>query len=169
MAIARLWRAAARLDLSLTLGALPVIALAMLGWRKRWATEDAYIDFRVVDNLLHGLGPVFNSGERVEAYTNPLWVAILVGIHGPLSFLNLPWTAVVLGLVLTLVGFAAASLGALRLWRAAPGAETRLGLPLGALALVALRPVWDYATSGLETGLVFAWRGLAHVVRCSRS
>ena len=44
---------------------LPVLLLAVLGWSRRWAADDAYIDFRVVDNLLHGLGPVFNAGERV--------------------------------------------------------------------------------------------------------
>jgi arabinofuranosyltransferase len=32
-------------------------------------------------------------------------------------------------------------------------------VPVGALVVAALPPFWDYATSGLETGLTFAWLG----------
>src|SRR5207248_8714278 len=91
--------------------ALPVVLLAVLGWARRWAADDAYIDFRVVDNMLHGLGPVFYAGERVEAYTSPLWVAILAAVHGLLDF-NLPWTAVAIGLALTVAGLACGAVGA---------------------------------------------------------
>ncbi len=34
--------------------------------------DDPYITFRYAANLLAGLGPVFNSGERVEGFTSPL-------------------------------------------------------------------------------------------------
>ena len=43
----------------------------------RWVADDAMIDFRIVENLLHGHGPVYNVGERVEVYSNPLWVVLL--------------------------------------------------------------------------------------------
>lgn len=39
--------------------------------------DDAFISFRYARNLAEGLGLVFNPGERVEGYTNPLWVLIL--------------------------------------------------------------------------------------------
>lgn len=39
--------------------------------------DDAYISFRYTDNLLRGNGLVFNAGERVEGYSNLLWVLIL--------------------------------------------------------------------------------------------
>ena len=48
-------------------------------FQRRWISEDAFIDLRVVRNLLAGHGPVYNIGERVEAFTNPLWVALLTG------------------------------------------------------------------------------------------
>jgi hypothetical protein len=38
-------------------------------------SDDAYITFRYARNLYEGFGPVFNPGERVEGYSNPLWVA----------------------------------------------------------------------------------------------
>lgn len=40
--------------------------------------DDSYITFRYAQNAVHGLGLVFNPGERVEGYSNPLWLALLV-------------------------------------------------------------------------------------------
>ncbi|KYF72796.1 hypothetical protein BE17_24750 [Sorangium cellulosum] len=152
---ARVLRAAA-------IGLVPTL-LALLGFRFRWVTDDAFIDFRIVQHVLAGHGPVFNLGERVEAYTNPLWVAILAILAAPLRpFLGedvpLAWMAVLLGLASAVTGVFLAQRGALRLARA----QGRVGspLPLGALAIVALPPVWSFATSGLETGLGMGWLGL---------
>ena len=39
--------------------------------------DDAFISFRYAQNLAQGLGLVFNSGERVEGYTNFLWTTLL--------------------------------------------------------------------------------------------
>jgi arabinofuranosyltransferase len=147
---------------ALALGVAPLL-LAVLGVAYRWTTEDAFIDFRVVQHLLAGNGPVYNLGERVEAYTNPLWVAILALLSAPLRpFLGeripIEWIAFVLGLAGTVSGLLLAELGALRLARA----QGRSGrpLPLGALAVAALPPMWSFATSGLETGLALGWLGL---------
>jgi arabinofuranosyltransferase len=38
--------------------------------------DDAYISFRYADNLVRGEGLVWNAGERVEGYTNFLWVLL---------------------------------------------------------------------------------------------
>jgi arabinofuranosyltransferase len=40
-------------------------------------TDDAFIGFRYLENLLEGHGLVYNPGERVWGYTNFLWVALL--------------------------------------------------------------------------------------------
>ncbi|HEV7757591.1 MAG TPA: hypothetical protein VGO78_01325, partial [Acidimicrobiales bacterium] len=108
----------------------------------------------VVDQLVHGNGPVFNAGERVEASTSPLWVALLALAY-PLTALALPWKAVVLGIGLTAGGVFAAERAAVRMARA----DGVIVLPVGAVAVAALPPFWEFATSGLETGLVFAWLG----------
>lgn len=42
------------------------------------AIDDAYISFRYARNVARGLGPVFNPGERVEGYTNFLWMLLAV-------------------------------------------------------------------------------------------
>lgn len=43
----------------------------------RQTNDDAFISFRYARNLAEGNGLVFNPGERVEGYTNFLWVMIL--------------------------------------------------------------------------------------------
>ena len=93
--------------------AIPVLVLAIMGYRQRWVTEDAFISLRVVENVLAGNGPVFNRGERVEAYTHPLWIAILSGWGA----LGLPTAkgAVILGFMLSLTGLIAAMAAASRL------------------------------------------------------
>lgn len=42
-----------------------------------WILDDAYISFRYALNMLQGNGLVFNSGERVEGYTNFLWTMLM--------------------------------------------------------------------------------------------
>jgi arabinofuranosyltransferase len=39
--------------------------------------DDAFITFRYAKNLADGHGPVYNIGERVEGYTNFLWLLVM--------------------------------------------------------------------------------------------
>src|SRR5262245_25350105 len=39
--------------------------------------DDAYISFRYADHLARGWGLVFNQWERVEGFSNLLWILIL--------------------------------------------------------------------------------------------
>ncbi|WLW54874.1 hypothetical protein [Streptomyces sp. YU58] len=128
---------------------VPSVLVVCVGFERRWMSDDAYIYVRTVRQVLAGNGPVFNAGERVESSTGTLWQWLLVaaGAVGadPAS------AAVYGGLALTGAGFALAGLGALRLHGG------RVAVPLGALLLLGLPPVWDFATSGLETGLLTCW------------
>ena len=47
--------------------------------------DDAYISFRYAANFLDGKGLVFNAGERVEGYTNFLWVMLMALFKGLLG------------------------------------------------------------------------------------
>jgi arabinofuranosyltransferase len=79
-----------------------------------------------------------------------------------LSFVTsvgLPWKAVAAGLPLTVVGMVAAARASMVLSRAS--GDTGIVWPLGLAAVAALPPLWDFATSGLETGLAFGWIGLS--------
>lgn len=40
--------------------------------------DDAFISYRYAENLATGNGLVFNPGERIEGYTNFLWILLLV-------------------------------------------------------------------------------------------
>ena len=46
-------------------------------WMWWWTVEDAFIGFRYAQNLARGVGLVLNKGERVEGYTNFLWLLLL--------------------------------------------------------------------------------------------
>ena len=62
------------------LGAVSLAVLALLYTRFFGAyIDDAFISFRYADNLASGYGLTFNPGERVEGYTNFLWVLVLAG------------------------------------------------------------------------------------------
>jgi len=140
---------------------VPVVLVLAGAWAYRWVDEDAFINFRVIHNLLAGYGPVFNVGERVEVDSDPLWVAVLTLVHAVTPFASLEWTSVVLGLVCTAGGFLAGGFAVVRL-----GARHHEGtvLPLGLLLVSVVAGVWEFATSGLEMSMVFLWLGLSFLL-----
>ena len=131
---------------------VPAAMLLVQGWHQRWLSDDGFIHVRVAEQVLAGHGFVFNATERVEASTSPLWVAVLALARVPHLF-RLEAAAVVIGLISTTAGLLLAAWGARLLWR--PEGV----LPVGATVLAVLPPMWDFATSGLEVGLVFLWLG----------
>src|SRR4029077_14763977 len=46
----------------------------------RFTTDDSYITFRYVNNFVDGLGLVYNRGEKIEGFSNPLFILILSGL-----------------------------------------------------------------------------------------
>jgi arabinofuranosyltransferase len=136
--------------------AAPLALLAALGWTHRWITDDGFIYLRVVRQLEAGNGPVYNAGQRVEAFTSPLWVATL-WLFDALTPVRLEWLAVGLGILLTVLGLAFGTAGAAQLVRR--DTKDALLVPVGGALLVSLVPMWCFASGGLETGLVFAWLG----------
>ena len=129
-------------------------------WQRRWIADDGLIVLRTIRNLLAGNGPVFNAGERVESNTSAAWTYLVyLGslIGGPL---RLEYVALALALMLSIAGVAMVMLGTARLWAPALNGRKALMLPAGALVYIAVPPARDFATSGLENGLVTAWLGL---------
>ena len=110
--------------------------------------DDAYISLRYAQNLATGRGLVFNLGERVEGFTNPLWTllaALFTALGLPaLPLLQLVGCACFVGLIFTV-------------WRAAEEADlprpVREAVPV---VLAATTPFAWWAMSGLET-VAFAW------------
>jgi arabinofuranosyltransferase len=140
---------------------LPVIIFIVGAWQYRWMSDDGFINLRIVSELRAGHGPVFNTGERVEAFTSPLWLLVLF-VGDLLTPLRPEYVAVIFGIILAVAGLVLAILGAVRLH---PDCGTkRFWFPAGALVLAVLAPMWKFASSGLETGLTFAWLGGCLVV-----
>jgi arabinofuranosyltransferase len=138
--------------------AVPVVIVLIGAWSYRWVCEDAFIDFRVIGNLLAGNGPVFNVGERVEVYSDPLWVALLTITHEMVPFVSLEWLSVVLGLAGTATGVV---LGGRAMQRLGSSDHDGVIIPIGMLLFSVVAGVWEFATSGLEMGMAFGWIGLS--------
>ena len=128
-----------------------LIWLALLAWLASvswFLTDDAFISFRYARNLLDGHGLVFNAGERVEGYTNFLWVLELAAIWGALGIRPehaAPWLS---------VAFTAGTLAAMLWWAARmPGLRHRglaAWMALGLVCGSATFAVWT-SGGGLET------------------
>jgi arabinofuranosyltransferase len=140
-----------------------VLLVVLLSWHQRWTSDDAFINFRIVENILNGDGPVYNVGIRVESGTSPLWLLFLA-VFSLIPGLGVEWTAVFLGIGLTGAGFLLAGLGGRRLL----AGRAPVVLPFGMLMTACLPAMWDFASSGLETGLSIGWLGLSWwlCVRC---
>jgi hypothetical protein len=78
-----------------------IMAIAVFIWLSLYQPiiqDDAYICFRYASNFLAGEGLVYNSGERVEGYTDFLWIILLIIFKKIFSF-DFPTTARFLGIL----------------------------------------------------------------------
>ena len=108
--------------------------------------DDAYISFRYARNLARGKGLVFNDGERVEGYSNFLWVLIL-------SFLSkagfdLPLLSKILGAIFSMSTLAVTYQISRSLTEKTPILNT---IPL--LLLACSGPLALHSVNGLETAM----------------
>ncbi|WP_006242490.1 flagellar motor control protein ZomB [Mycolicibacterium tusciae] len=140
-----------------------IVVAALFGWgawQRRWIADDGLIVLRTVRNLLAGNGPVFNAGERVEANTSTVWTYLIyfgAWVGGPV---RMEYVALFLALTLSVLGVVLAMLGTARLYAPSLQGRRALMLPAGVLVYIAVPPARDFATSGLENGLVLAYLGL---------
>ncbi len=125
-----------------------LVLLAWLASAAWFLCDDAFISFRYVRNLVEGRGLVFNPGERVEGYTNLLWVLKLTAlwkVFGLRPEHVAPWLS-----VLCTIG----TLAATAWWTALlPGLRRRglvIWMALGLLCTSATFAVWT-SGGGLET------------------
>jgi len=127
--------------------------ICIVGYR----VDDGFISFRYADHLAQGHGLVYNVGERVEGYTNFLWVVLLAAVK---------WAApgVALSLVAQIAGTAATLLTIILIFRfsAAVSQGYAVGLLAGAF-VAANSSVAAWSGSGLETSLfmLFVFAGTA--------
>jgi hypothetical protein len=114
--------------------------------------DDAMISMRYARNLAHGYGLVWNpGGERVEGYTNPLWVLFMAVLH----LFPVPQSKISLLIQLTAAGLLAVNLYFVRKVALAvsDGSEE---VAAGAVVLTAsYLPINNWSLQGMEVaGLV---------------
>lgn len=134
----------------LTLAGFAVLLISLV--RTAWVSDDSYITFRTVDNLVHGYGPVWNTDERVQAFTHPLWLAMFTPVY---AITREPYyTSMALCALLTIATF-------MVLARAIATSEWPMLVAFA--ALLSSKAFVDFSTSGLENALthlllvVFLW------------
>ena len=104
-----------------------------------WVEEDAFITLRTADNFIHGYGLRWNIGERVQTFTNPLWMFVLAGAH---TLIANPYITLILASVV------ASSLALFVLLVYIP--QNNFGLLLAFSVLILSKSFVDFSTSGLE-------------------
>ena len=133
--------------------AFACFALTVLG--VSYLDEDAFISFRVVDNFVNGHGLRWNIDERVQVFTHPLWVLLLIPLHA--LFGDIAPASYVLSWVLSCAAFLVV---ATRLV-----SRPKLLFVAFLLPLLVSQSFTDYTSSGLENPLVFFL--LALLARCA--
>ena len=118
--------------------------LVLLILKSAWLSEDSYIGWRVVDNFIHGHGLRWNLLDRVQVFTDPLFILLMSPIYAVTHEIFI--TATVVCLILSAV---AVYLVVRRL------AVTPAAGIAALAAFLSSRAFIDYATSGLENPLGF--------------
>ena len=126
---------------------LALLVLAAHAWTFRdFLVDDAYISWRYARHIAEGLGPVFNAGERVEGYSNPLYTFLL----------SIParWAPGddILPIIGRLTGLLAA-LGTLIVMARWPGLAGGVGPALALLLTATSSSLALWSVGGLETTL----------------
>lgn len=110
--------------------------------RSAWLSDDAYITFRTVDNFTNGYGLRWNIDERVQTYTNPLWMLLTSAAY--FVSREIYYTILCFSII---VSAAAVALIASRLARSFTVAI------LSVTILTCSKAFVDFSTSGLENPL----------------
>ena len=121
-----------------------ILIFAVVLIRSAWVGDDAYFTARTLDNWINGYGLTWNPGERVQAYTHPLWLftllplfALTKSFYFSVIFLSLFFSMATIVLFVTRVTSG--------LWA---------GL-LSVSIITMSKALVDYSTSGLENPLSY--------------
>jgi arabinofuranosyltransferase len=134
------------------LAGLPAWAICALGLavfsavfaNLAWASEDAYITFRTIEQLFAGNGLRWNPHERVQTFTHPLWLALLSALRlfSRDAYLNA-----------VAASYACCLAALLLLWR---GLASPVRWAALLILLLSSKSFMDYTSSGLENPLAYA-------------
>jgi hypothetical protein len=138
--------------------AFVIVTLALMPLAYTWYTgqiwEDYFITFRYSQNLCHGLGAVYNPGERVHGFTSPLGMllpALAYLATGRSSYPAALWA-------FRIFSFAAYGGAGLLMWRALRSSSPAYfaAVAFASLYLFEGKSV-AFSANGMETGLMLLW------------
>ncbi len=148
-------QASPQLSRSAIIRLIALALLSMLLLRTAWVAEDAYIPFRVLDNFLNGYGLRWNVADRVQTYTDPLFLGIVTFVTWLSG--NVYLSVIAVSLVLSLAAFVLITRDA-----------SDMGAITASFALIFSKAFIDFSISGIENPathcaiaayLYFYWRG----------
>ena len=121
-----------------------LLILLSLGFiiHRAWFCDDAFITYRTMDNFVHGYRLTWNTYERVQAYTHPLWLFLLIPFYAVTNEIYI--TVITISVVL--------SAFALFFLYKTVDDKKRLIVPLVALAFSSA--YINFSTSGLGNALL---------------
>ena len=129
---------------------IPLFVLVCL--RNAWVVDESYITFRTAENLLNGYGLTWNTGERVQAYTCPLWMFVLAG--AALFTSEFYYTVIAVSLACTL-GVLVLGQRLFSVKSTGSASQARWKMPLLVVLLCGSKAFIDFGTSGLENPLTY--------------
>ena len=133
--------------LKLLINSLAIFLLLYVALITSWISDDAQITFRQILNFISGLGITFQFGERVQAFTHPLWFLLSSAVIAITRELFV--TTSILNIVLSMSSIILL---------------TKLDLDLNKKKVTLISPIYylifscafcDYMTSGLENSLTY--------------
>ncbi|MBN2736199.1 MAG: hypothetical protein JXR70_04400 [Spirochaetales bacterium] len=118
-----------------------------------WLSDDSFITFRTVDNFINGHGLTWNTNERVQAYTHPLWMFVLSFFY---YFTHeIFYTAIFISIGLSVLSCLVYGFGV---------SLEPVNAIIGLLFLSFSKSFIEYSTSGLENPLTFMLMALFYWV-----
>ncbi len=133
--------------LFIIISAIAVLISIIYSYKLKWLGDDIFIALRYVQNFIEGNGLVYNKGERVEGFTDFLWIMLI-------SFFT--WlkrdplvTVQVMGILSSVGTLILCSAMAFKI----SNKNKKLIIPFVTIALALNYDYNTWATSGLETSL----------------
>ena len=121
------------------------ILLFIIIMKCAWIMDDAYISFRYAKNFLHGHGLRWNISERVQAYTNPLYLFATIPLFAITQDIYL--SSIILSVSLTMLA---------ALWILYPTGKKNLWIFAFSIVLLTTSKAFiDFSTSGLENSFTY--------------
>jgi arabinofuranosyltransferase len=116
--------------------------------RNAWLGDDSFIILRTVDNFVNGYGLRWNTIERVQSFTSPLWTILLI----PAYFIT---KDPLITMAVTIIGCSL-----IALWFSIPK-KHNVAVAVFVFAVALSTPAFVfYGVSGLENPLIFLLLGL---------